>query len=468
MKTNCIDIFNSYCLGIRNNFLHTQCRRSYTKKIQNKQALRLFIPLNPYPFFLFLSTCIPMPIRAGVTQEKTKINTNMLKRILFLPLFALLALPLAAQERGGSEYVFRFVPEKDMFYIPYRQNESEMQRLCDTLNVCMPQLSDGRMYINVSSYAASSTGGLSARRMGYLRNSRVKAELITRLGLAEKMFVTDRIISHAYGADSLRDVVVVTFPAAVEKVAQIVGEEAATRVQAYYKEVFGDPVAERLAAERSRQAEQERLAEERAKQERLAAEQAKREQDENERRAAEQAAREQAEAARLAAEAAEHNYDNTFSLHANLLRWATLTPDLGVEWRIDRNWSILANGTWTSWSWSDKDRRYALWKVSPEVRYYIGKEKRGYVGAMYHIGEFNYKLGETGRQGDYQGGGITGGYRLDLNRTLALDFHAGLGYTRADYDKYKVTDGIRVRQGSEEKNYWGINQLGITLVWKPF
>ncbi|WP_235340991.1 DUF3575 domain-containing protein, partial [Bacteroides caecigallinarum] len=47
----------------------------------------------------------------------------------------------------------------------------------------------------------------------------------------------------------------------------------------------------------------------------------------------------------------------TLSLRANLLRWATLTPDLGLEWRISPSWGILVNGSWTSWSWNDKDRR---------------------------------------------------------------------------------------------------------------
>uniref|UniRef100_UPI0035A6D505 DUF3575 domain-containing protein n=1 Tax=uncultured Bacteroides sp. TaxID=162156 RepID=UPI0035A6D505 len=250
--------------------------------------------------------------------------------------------------------------------------------------------------------------------------------------------------------------------------AQIAGEEAATRVLAYNKEVFGDPEAERLAAEQARQAEQERLTAERAERERLAAEKARQEQEEAERRAAEQTAKEQAEATRLAAKAEEHKHDNSFSLRANLLHWATLTPDLGMEWRIDRNWSILVNGAWTSWSWDNKNRRYALWEVAPEVRYYTGKEKRGYIGAMYKVGEFNYKLGDTGKQGDYQGGGITGGYQLKLNRALALDFNLGIGCLHADYDKYEVIDGVRVRQGKESKNWWGPVSAGVTLMWKLF
>jgi hypothetical protein len=39
-----------------------------------------------------------------------------------------------------------------------------------------------------------------------------------------------------------------------------------------------------------------------------------------------------------------------------------------------------------------RHRRYALWEVAPEVRWYLGKEKRGYIGAMYKAGQFNYKL----------------------------------------------------------------------------
>ena len=154
-----------------------------------------------------------------------------------------------------------------------------------------------------------------------------------------------------------------------------------------------------------------------------------------------------------------------FSLRANLLRWATLTPDLGIEWRINRLWGILVHGSWTSWSWSNKDRRYALWEISPEVRYYIGKEKRGYLGAMYKAGAFNYKLSATGRQGDLMGGGITGGYGLRLNNALSLDFNLAVGCLHADYEKYEVIDGVRVRQGKESKNWWGPINAGVTLVW---
>lgn len=405
-----------------------------------------------------------------------------MKRTGFTLLLALLAFAGKAQDKaavaGSAEpdgdrtttatadtaFVFRFVPQKDVFYVPYADNRTELNRLCTVLQAHIDHLRAGQMYISVSSYAATGNSRTTAQRMAYLRSSRVKSELIQRVGITEEMFVTDRRIAAPY-ADSLREVVVVAFPASVEKIERIAGAKAAEAVRSYYREIEEQQQTEahaRLAAEQQQQ--QELAAHEAAASREAEAARRKATEEEEQRRADARRQRLEAEEqARLSAEATAKPY--TIALRANLLRWATLTPDLGIEWRINRNVGILVNGSWTSWSWSNKERKYALWKVSPEVRYYIGKEKRGYLGAMYHIGEFNYKLGGTGKQGDYQGGGITGGYLLELNRRLSLDFHAGIGYTRAEYDKYRVTDGVRVRGESQTKNYWGINQFGVTLVW---
>lgn len=153
-------------------------------------------------------------------------------------------------------------------------------------------------------------------------------------------------------------------------------------------------------------------------------------------------------------------------LRANLLRWATLTPDAGLEFRFKQHYAVVVNGAWTTWSWNDKNRRYALREIAPELRYYIGKDCRGYVGAMYKAGAFNYKFSETGKQGNLLGGGITGGYVLPLNDCLNLDFSLGLGYLHTHFDRYNVVDGVRVRQGKGEKDWWGPIAAGITLTWK--
>ena len=99
-----------------------------------------------------------------------------------------------------------------------------------------------------------------------------------------------------------------------------------------------------------------------------------------------------AEAERLSAGKAGDADSYTLSLRANLLRWATLTPDLGIEWRISPSVGVMVNGSWTSWTWNDNARRYALWEVMPEVRWYLGEKKAWYVGAMFKAGQFNYKF----------------------------------------------------------------------------
>ena len=373
--------------------------------------------------------------------------------LLITALLFIWELPVIAQQPTDTTYIFRFVPNDDMFYVPWNGNDRSLHQLLNILEKNKKQLQAGQMYISVSSYAASANDILTSERMAYIRNNRIKSELITQGGLTEQMFVTDRAILSSYGKEKLRNVVVVTFPASVEKVAEIAGIEAARRVENYNKERSGK-------AERERQFI-EQAAREKAEAERLAKEQAEREH-----LAAQEKARKQAE--RLAAEAAAKAKAHSLSLRANLLRWGTLTPDLGVEWRLNRHVGILVNGSYTSWTWNSNDRRYALWEIAPEARYYIGKEKRGYIGAIYKAGSFNYKLSEIGKQGNLMGGGLTGGYQLKLNKALNLDFSLALGCLHADYDKYIVIDGIRVRQGKETKNWWGPISAGVTLVWNIF
>ena len=60
----------------------------------------------------------------------------------------------------------------------------------------------------------------------------------------------------------------------------------------------------------------------------------------------------------------------------------------------------------------------------------------------------------------------TAGYQLRLNKALNLDFNLGLGYLNADYEKYEVIDGVRVRRGNGTKDWWGPINAGVTLVWK--
>ena len=351
----------------------------------------------------------------------------MSRKITFLTLFLWLmtgTFPVIAQQKADTTCIFRFVTQKDMFYVPWKGNDTELARLLECIENNKATILDGKLPLLVDGYCNSQSSEVKNLATAKIRANRVKSELITRAKIKEENFITH---NHATEGDFVT--VRLTVP---------VKETAVTDAE----------------AEARRKAEEARLAAEPTVAGR------------RERQKAEAAAQQNT----LADTPSETKIttDHHLSLRANLLRWATLTPDLGLEWRICPSWGIAVNGSWTSWSWSDKDRRYALWEVAPEVRYYMGEKKAWYLGAMFKAGQFNYKLSETGKQGDLMGGGITTGYQLRLNKALDLDFNLGLGYLNVDFEKYEVIDDVRVRRGNETKDWYGPINAGVTLVWKLF
>ena len=344
----------------------------------------------------------------------------MSRKITFLTLFLWLmtvTFPVIAQQKADTTCIFRFVPQKDMFYVPWKGNDTELARLLEYIENNKATILDGKLPLLVDGYCKSQGSKAENLATAKIRANRVKSELIIRAKIKEENFITH---NHATEGDFVT--VRLTVP---------VKETAVTDAEA----------EARLAAEPTVAGRRERQKAEAAAQQNTLAD---------------------------TPSETKITTDYHLSLRANLLRWATLTPDLGLEWRICPSWGIAVNGSWTSLSWSDKDRRYALWEVTPEVRYYMGEKKIWYLGAMFKTGQFNYKLSETGKQGDLMGGGITAGYQLRLNKALTLDFNLGLGYLNVDFEKYEVIDGVRVRRSNETKDWYGPINAGVTLVWKLF
>ena len=47
-----------------------------------------------------------------------------LKKWITTALLTLLLLPAMAQQKADTTYTFRFVPQKDMFYVPWNGNDA--------------------------------------------------------------------------------------------------------------------------------------------------------------------------------------------------------------------------------------------------------------------------------------------------------------------------------------------------------
>ena len=314
-----------------------------------------------------------------------------------------------------------------MFYVPWNGNGDSLDTLCQMVNADTLQAGS----VRVDGYSAT-------KQLSMVHCNRVKSELILRRGLTEEHFTTTNNVGKFQG---MANVVIVTIP--VMKAAEVAQamEQAAEPEQPTVTE----PEPEEIAVEIPPQEPQ----------------------DTDEVATPAETATETQEPAPIYNKVKDRDL-GSLALRANLLRWATLSPDLGIEWRISPSVGIMVNSSYTSWSWNGKERRFGLWEVAPEVRWYLGKQKRGYIGAMYKAGSFNYKFTETGRQGDIMGGGLTGGYMLRLNDAFSLDFGLGIGYLRADYDEYVVIDNVCVRSGEGSKNWWGPIHAGVTLVWTLF
>ena len=365
----------------------------------------------------------------------------------------------AGHNTGDTTVVsFRFLPGQDMFYIPWAGNGGQLERLYALLDEYRTEITAGRMPVYVDGYCASMPTEKENLKTAFVRANRVKSELITQKAMKEKDFITG---NYARAYQNNKDVVVVTL-----------------RIPAK-----GEADNDRTERERREQAERERMVQaerERTKQERLAAERAA-----AERQAAERAERERAEAERTAREQAKGNATQRkteagvpskpycVAVRTNLLYDAMLLPTLGVEWRINRDLGIKLDGS-LSWWGNEHGKVQKMWLLNPEVRWYLLRDKRFYVGASGSYSKYNiydYPLGkmltdDTGYQGKLWNAGVTVGYQLHLSRSFSVDFNLGLGYTRSEYDSFTMIDKVRVYKDRDRtKNFWGPTQAGISLVW---
>lgn len=384
---------------------------------------------------------------------KTTLLTGMLALFCILHAGAVHGqIPAEKSTADTTVVTFRFLPGEDMFYIPWAGNGGQLERLYTLLDEYRSEITDGRMPVYVDGYCASLPTPKENLTTAFVRANRVKSELIQHKGLTEANFIT---ANYARAYHNNKDMVVVTL-----------------RIP-----TTDEPDAARLERERREQAERERLAQ--AERERIEREraQAEAERAEREKAAAEQLAREEAERAereRLAAEqAAMPAKPYCFAVRTNVLYDAMLLPTLGVEWRVNRNLGIKLDGS-RAWWGSETGKVQKIWLVNPEVRWYLLRDKRFYLGASGNYGQYNmykYPIGsivskDTGYQGDLWGAGLTVGYQLYLSRHFSLDFNLGLGYTHFDYDTFRMIDGVRVyKDRNQSKNFWGPTQAGVNLIW---
>ncbi len=173
-------------------------------------------------------------------------------------------------------------------------------------------------------------------------------------------------------------------------------------------------------------------------------------------------------------------------IKTNALYWLGGLMNVGLEYCPEScgSFSFVLNGGFSPFYSKNWKRNMGGWFVSPEVRYYLGRRDRGFVGAQYMYSNidvrlpFMEKMGVTetalGRDGSVNSFGLVGGYKLPLTKRCSVDFTLGIGASHFKCDLYDVVRGNyvaldwsneRVVVGTDDA--WRVTpiQLGVNFGW---
>lgn len=322
-----------------------------------------------------------------------------------------------AAQGPDSLYRFQFRAGSDGLYTSQGHNEQQLKQLISAINEHRNDIDAGKAYLKVESFGIKASRHASAKRVAYRCRSRVKSVLIVRAAVKEENFRTSPHNPPAFNGEENIVVVTLVLPTTPQPEPTPAPHAEAPKPQPQPKQ---EPQHEPEPAPRPTPVSKPR--------------------------------------------------NLSLNLRANLLRWATLTPDLGIELRLYNRVGLLLNGTYTYWMWSNQQRNFALWEVAPELRYYFNMNRHAcYIGGMFKMGQFNYKLSEIGKQGKIMGGGISAGYMYNFNRHIALDCNIAAGALKYSCDPYTTIGEVHVRKAPTKNDiWWGPINAAITLVWTPF
>ena len=120
------------------------------------------------------------------------------------------------------------------------------------------------------------------------------------------------------------------------------------------------------------------------------------------------------------------------ALSSNLLSWATLAPNIGVEIYIGKKLSIAADGSYGMWNYSHTHSSMQTWSVGGEARYWLQTRQYGfrrtYIGLSVRGGEYDHYNCSDGHRGEALLAGLIAGYRFTLPGNWFFDAGLGLGY----------------------------------------
>lgn len=164
-----------------------------------------------------------------------------------------------------------------------------------------------------------------------------------------------------------------------------------------------------------------------------------------------------------------------FGIKSNFAYWATTTPNLGIEFALDKKKTLEISGGFNFFE-SSNNKQFKHWLIQPELRWWLCEAFNGHflgahiLGSQFNIGGWDIPIGrldvfkDKRYEGYLYGGGLSYGYQWVLSDHLNFEFNVGAGYTRIHYNEYPCKDcGPKLDEGNH--NYWGITKLGLSIIY---
>lgn len=162
-------------------------------------------------------------------------------------------------------------------------------------------------------------------------------------------------------------------------------------------------------------------------------------------------------------------------IKTNFIYWGTTTPNAGLEFALNRKYTLEVAGGYNPFTLSDT-KKLKNWLVQPELRYWLCESFNGHffglhaLAAEYNVGGINVPVGRLKNLKDYRyegfayGAGLSYGYQWYLGKAWNLELNIGAGYAYMPYDKYPcIKCGSKIESGTY--NYFGVTKAAVSLIY---
>lgn len=158
-----------------------------------------------------------------------------------------------------------------------------------------------------------------------------------------------------------------------------------------------------------------------------------------------------------------------FALKTNLLYYLVLSPNIELEWLINKNWSAAIGFDGTSIGKYSDQHAYRLGIVSAEGRLWI-KQRAPWHGMFIGVfgggGWYDFLNKEHGYYGEGGMVGVSFGYMWPIRRNLSFEGCIGAGYLYTRVKEYVPFEGHHLYQRTKLLNYFGPLKLKFSIVWR--